>query len=285
MNTNCPQLTEFTWLCNICIKSWRWNSDVRNFPVTFFPAHVCDPCRTEHRGECLDSAAGAKRQLLSSKVQEESSVRFTPSAASQPLIRPFISFPHCFSCFAKCWRAVMEYCAACTRPGILRVQVRWEAGALSLCSPDTCHPVSPPSSGFVSRLPFLQRTHKHTHTPKQPEGYWLLFTSPVSFSLRAHNRRWDFLFLGGKKNSFAGGLGKFLNEEKNARCSHSGFPAATQTFSCRKYYLQFWYFAWQHSLTQRVLARRSSSSSPFSWSCFYFKLITVTRRFLHNCIL
>lgn len=106
-------------------------------------------------------------------VQEEVIVRFTPTTASQPLIKGFISFPHCVSrawrsltvwdCFVnadtvRCAKFFLFFLAACMGQVIL-VTFSWPIGTLLpssisktirllFCSSDTCHPVSSQSTYF-----------------------------------------------------------------------------------------------------------------------------------------
>lgn len=111
------------------------------------------------------------------QVQEKAIVRFTPTAASQTLIKHFISFPHCVCCT---WRSLSVWDCFVNADA---VWWRWVI-LITFSRPveylwDHQTPVSfiwHLSSCFISvngvfplSIPAAQR--------KKPEGYWLLFTS------------------------------------------------------------------------------------------------------------
>ncbi len=154
------------------------------------------------------------------QVQEKAIVRFTPTAASQTLIKHFISFPHCLlhmtlplclGLFCKCRRCVMEFFfVTCMRWVIL---ITFSRPIEYLWNHQT--PVSfiwHLSSCFISvnglfplSIPAAQR--------KKPEGYWPLFTSqPHIFLSPCTQSLVRFSFFEQEQNSF-GAWEKVLNEE------------------------------------------------------------------------
>lgn len=206
------------------------------------------------------------------QVQEKAIVRFTPTAASQTLIKHFISFPHCVCCAwhsLSVWDCFVNADAVWWSFFFFAARMRWVI-LVTFSRPieylwDHQTPVSfiwHLSSCFISvnglfplSIPAAQR--------KKPEGCWLLFTSqPHIFFSPCTQSLLRFSFSEQEQNSF-GAWEKVLNEEiilmfvficiSVLPYRGLGYTVFWVKLSSRN---RFLYYAWQQTdIKQKCLSR------------------------------